>query len=116
MHIKASDQSDLAGDLVLPVPRTRFTVRRMMVAVFVVATLFGLGVELIRRRERFFQISEKHIGPAGVEGTLVITDEGPAYIGLKTEKGRWHEFMRRKYDYYGHHPWLPVPPDPPEPN
>ena len=97
-------------------PRLRFTVRRMMAAIVVVAILLGAGLELVRRRERILRMSEAHVGFAGLEGTLDVTDEGPAYFGLKTEKGRWHEFMRRKYDYYGHHPWLPVPPDPPEPD
>ncbi len=95
--------------------RVRLTVRRMMVAIAVAGTLLGVGIELMRRRERFLAISEVHVGYAGLEGTLVITGEGPAYVGLRTEKGRWHELMRRKYDYYARHPWLPVPPDPPEP-
>ncbi len=95
--------------------RVRFTVRMTMVGIAVVATVLAMGIELIRRRERFLLMSENHVGFAGMEGTLVITDEGPAYVGLKTEKGKWHEFMRRKYDYHGRHPWLPIPPDPPEP-
>jgi len=86
-----------------------------MFVVAAIAVTLGVGFELVRRRERFLELSLEHAGFAGIEGTLVITDEGPAYVGIKTEKGRWHEAMRRKYDYYGRHPWLPVPPDPPEP-
>jgi hypothetical protein len=87
----------------------------MMVAIAVMATLLGVGIELMRRRARFLEISFAHAGFAGLEGSLVITHEGPAYVGLRTEKGRWHEWMRRKYDYYADYPWLPVPPDAPEP-
>src|SRR5262245_40028901 len=95
--------------------RVRLTVRRMMIAIAVVATLLGVGLELIRRRERFLRISVEHAVEAAMEGTLVVTDQGPAYVGVKTEKGRWHEFTHQKYEYLGRRPWLPVPPDPPEP-
>ena len=27
-----------------------------------------------------------------------------------------HDALRRKYESAARHPWLPVPPDPPEPN
>jgi hypothetical protein len=97
------------------VTRVLVSVRRALVAIAVVATLLAVGIELTRRRARFLAIEEAHAGSAGLEGTLVITDEGPAYVGLRTEKGRWHEMMRRKYDYHARHPWLPVPPDPREP-
>ncbi len=99
----------------MKIPEVRFTVRRAMVAVAVIALGLGLPIELMRRRERLLTISLDHVGPAAMEGTLIITDEGPAYAGIASEKGRWHEAMRRKYDYYGHRPWLPIPSDPPEP-
>jgi hypothetical protein len=76
--------------------------------------LFGVGRDLIRRRELTLQISEDHVVSAGMEGTQVpvITDEVPAYIGLRSDKGRWHVFMRRTYNYDGPRPWHPVPPAP----
>jgi hypothetical protein len=95
--------------------RMRLTVRWMMVAIAIGATLLGVCIELTRRRARFLEIAEAHAGYAGLEGTLVITDQGPAYVGLRTEQGRWHELMRRKYEYHARHPWLPVPIDPSEP-
>jgi hypothetical protein len=95
--------------------RPRLTIRRLMMMIVLVSlALAGLG--LMRRRELLLDRSAEHFGPAAMEGTLVMTDEGPAYTNLRTEKGRWHEAMRRKYDYYGHRPWLSVPPDPPEPD
>ncbi|MDB5352838.1 MAG: hypothetical protein JWN86_4085 [Planctomycetota bacterium] len=96
-------------------PRFRFTVRRMMIAVAIVAGLIWAGLELLGRSERFLARSLEHVGDAAMEGTLVITEDGPAYVGMKSEKARWHEAMRRKYDYYGRRPWLPVPPDSPQP-
>jgi hypothetical protein len=97
--------------------RLRLTVLRMMILVALVAMVLGMALGLTRRRSRLIAISLEHVGPAAEDGgTLIITAEGPAYVGLKTEKGRWHEEMRRRYDYYGHRPWLPLPPDPPEPD
>ncbi len=42
------------------VPRVRFTVRRMMVAVAVVGFLAGLGVELAKQRSRFGVLAAEH--------------------------------------------------------
>jgi hypothetical protein len=86
----------------------------MMVAVALLAILLSVILGLERRRERLLEISLEHVGPAAMDGTLVMTPDGPAYV-TTTASGRWHEAMRQKYDYHGRHPWLPVPPDPPEP-
>ncbi|AMV38562.1 hypothetical protein [Planctomyces sp. SH-PL62] len=95
--------------------RIGLTVRNLILAVAVVAVLFGVGVGLARRRNRLLEIALEHSGHAGMDGALILTEQGPAYIGMTTEKGKWHEAMRRKYDYYGRHPWLSMPEDPPEP-
>lgn len=94
--------------------RLRFSVRRMIAAVGLLAVGLGLAVGLVRRRERFLATSLEHVGPAAMDGTPVMLPDGPGYV-TSTPNGQWHEAMRRKYDYYGRHPWLPVPPDPPEP-
>ena len=96
--------------------RTPLTVRRMMVLVALMATSLAVGLFLSRRRDRLLEISLEHVGPAAVDGgTIVFFEDGPGYVGMRTEKGRWHEALRRRYDYYGRRPWLPMPPDPPEP-
>ena len=96
-------------------PRMGFTVRRAMIAIAAVAVVLGAGIGMVRRSERLLEISWAHFRPVSVEGTLILTVEGFGYVGITSAKGRWHEAMRRKYAYYGRRPWLPIPPDPPEP-
>jgi hypothetical protein len=98
----------------MKLPRPRFTIRRLMIMIVLVSLILA-GLGLMRRREILLDRSAEHFGPAAMEGSLVMTEDGPAYTNLSTEKGQWHEAMRRKYLYYGHRPWLSVPPDPPEP-
>jgi hypothetical protein len=102
---------------ILPRPRIRIrlTVRNLILAVAALALLFGVGVALSRRRDRLLEISLEHAMRASEEGTLIVTEDGLAYVGLTTDKGRWHEALHQKYDYYGRRPWLRMPEDPPEP-
>jgi hypothetical protein len=89
-------------------PRFRFTVRRMMVAVAVVAVLLAMAVTLSHRRSRFESLRDYHASRApyvwlGPMGTLW------------ERQGEWHWAMKRKYERAARYPWLPVAPDPPEP-
>jgi hypothetical protein len=99
-------------------PRVRFTVRRLMIAVAIVAILFGAVYRLASRRARFLAIAQHH--------RESITDEDPllkAYFSvldgesrsLLTPINRWHHAMTSRYRHAADHPWLPVAPDPPEP-
>jgi hypothetical protein len=84
------------------------TTRRWMVAVAVV----GIALGMIERHERFRWIAVHHRG------------EVPQHLprikpsGMEDKRWRlfeWHESMARKYEHAARYPWLPVEPDPPEP-
>ena len=98
-------------------PPLRFTVKRMMVAVALVGT--GLGVA-IERRKRFERIADHHraefqrlarrLPQIGYGDPFDDPILGPVWRRLE-----WHEPMRLKYEHAARYPWLPVEPDPPEP-
>jgi hypothetical protein len=81
-------------------PRLRFTIRRMMVAVAIVA----VGLWLHRRSAHFWVTAFDHsrmvqqgMGPlTGMEGWKM------------TPKGRYHHDMTLKYERAARYPWLPV--------
>jgi hypothetical protein len=97
------------------VPRVRFTVRRLMVAVAVVGVILGTYVTCLARAARFHERSESHLFRA----LDLVHDAG----GGVDEAARsrlnlhvaWNEEMFVKYDRAARFPFLPVPPDPPEP-
>ena len=86
---------------------TRFTVRRLMVAVAIVGV--GLGWLLERRSASLRREAARHAG----DGALVSLEE---MYNPWTEAGKdHHRAMTEKYRQAAHYPWLPVAPDPPEP-
>jgi hypothetical protein len=143
----------------MPLPRVRFTVRRMMVAVAIVGIFLGL-VSAIESR-RWSMRSKEYAATAKFHHDLEeiakqgITEEGEntswwrerakqirmerrrtgplaAYeaVALDCDKhavatieyaARWrrkashYAAIALKYEEAANHPWLPVPPDPPEP-
>jgi hypothetical protein len=38
-----------------------------------------------------------------------------AWIAGKQSRSKYHRSLMKKYKWASHHPWLPVAPDPPEP-
>jgi hypothetical protein len=114
-------------------PRVRFTVRRMAVAVAVVGVAIG-GTLNVRRWLAFRRMAVQHsqateswlyaarhfeqTGECAV-GCLVYFESDPDEIRKKARGFRalasFHQAMVVKYEYALVHPWLPVPPDPPEP-
>ena len=119
----------------------RLTIRRLMVAVAVVALLIGWGIEGERRRARFestaiinymnWNLKQEHVDKMNKN-----YDEATVYLGesIGSRKSRatlleeHRQFRRRvfaKYDYYkmmtmkyrfaASYPWLPVTSDPIEP-
>ena len=83
-----------------------------MVAVATVAVLLAVGVGLQRRRARFERLFSVHNGMAG---PTRIRSFDPGTRIFVTAKGRWHHDLAMKYARAAGHPWLPVAPDPPEP-
>ncbi len=88
-------------------PRVRFTVRRMMVAVAIVACICWASL-LIERRRRFLIIAGSHRMP----DARFLWNRGADY---ELRLVRWHDEMQAKYEFAAAHPWLPVAPDPPAP-
>ena len=99
----------------MTLPRVRFTVRRMMVAVVVVATAMATYMWAIliparaakyRRLADGYEFSESYYNdpsrgpPDSAERALVVN-----YLAM----------LKRKYDIAARHPWWPIDQDPPEP-
>ena len=101
----------------MPLPRVRFTVRRMMVAVAAVAILLGAALTLRGRQRWFRELRREHQTRALLEfevplknGTIPRERRGHA-IRLRD----WHWRLVEKYRRATRYPFLPVAPDPPEP-
>ena len=99
----------------------RLTVRRLMVAVAIVAVVIGIVTELDRRRERYTRLARQH---------SVVRDELHKFLVVVPPSGSleffgdrraiaelvgYHGRLKAKYEEAARHPWLPVEPDPPEP-
>jgi hypothetical protein len=99
-------------------PRPRFTVRRLMVAVAIV----GLGLGWIEvRRKQFTSMALDHYRKFrepcdeegfGVSSTPPISEERRVVL---RERDAYHQAMCDKYHQAARDPWLPVTHDPPEP-
>jgi type II secretory pathway component PulJ len=128
----------------MPMPRVRFTVRRMMIAVAIVACLIGGGLHAWRIYRKFQMFAEKaefHSFREWQRRRLAAAVEGQAELSRKrallfpnerqdllesaeiSEKVAKHEgtradyqaALKTKYERAARFPWLPVEPDPPEP-
>jgi len=106
----------------MSLPRVRFTLRSMMVAVALVAV--GLGVC------RKWQIRVDRLDDARLCATRArvnrawMGSDGPHPTKWSPD-GNWHEArrrayywdkMRRKYERAAAYPWFSIEPDPPPPN
>ena len=113
-------------------PRVRFTVRRTMVAVAVVALAFGI-VRLWTARQLYLEKAAEHAGFRALvlrsPDTIAYwesrwTDQrrglparypwpgGPPFVPAMA---KYHDAMRIKYERAAHYPWLPIEPDPLKP-
>jgi hypothetical protein len=109
-------------------PRVRFTVRRMMVGVAIAGMVLGLTHWFesrdawLRARRDFhwaqwtLPIMESRGEDGRVVGPLQVTeDDGSPVDGLRARRELWNYRMFKKYMKAARYPWLPVAPDPPEP-
>jgi hypothetical protein len=93
-------------------PRPQFTVRRLMLAVAIVGFVLGVTIE---RQNRFRKIEAHHQAEFA---NLVSRSPYISFSNFSEAVNRrldWHETMRLKYEHAALHPWLPVSPDPSEP-
>jgi hypothetical protein len=84
--------------------RPRFTVRRLMVAVAVVGVVLGIGSDLDRRRRRFLDLRSYYR-----EKAVIHSECWTRIVSMRDY------YLSRKYERAARYPWLPVAPDPPEP-
>jgi hypothetical protein len=79
----------------------RVTTRRMMILVALVAILLTMALTLDGRRRRLARLANDY-------GLKAIVDRKAGRAGRILQ-------LYEKHIYAAHHPWLPVAPDPPEP-
>jgi hypothetical protein len=110
-------------------PRLRFTVRRLLIAVAVVAlTISGASWATRRYREAVVSYENRLIyhrtnaaflrySPEAQPFTWIppIPAPSPAEIDRSRRGAEYHEAMVLKYERALRYPWLPIGPDPPEP-
>src|SRR4051812_32035732 len=97
------------------VPRVRFTVRRMMVAVAILALLSWVET----RRTRFQDLSAKYarleVTSSMFHGSVPDGDYLERRMKALAARRTYYAGLVRKYRRAERFPWLPVAPDPPEP-
>src|SRR4051794_8772311 len=106
-------------------PRVRFTVRRLVVAIALVAGGFDASSWIGRRRDRFQRLGSYHRhqivcvlwGHPGPDGEYVYEptshdQQGKPVSARQQRIDRWHESLAQRYWNAARSPWLPVPPDP----
>ena len=86
-------------------PRFRFTIRLMMIAIALVAVPLGV---LTERRQRFSRIAAHY-------GGLYSRADWTGFPSIEQDRDQWYAEMYEKYTNAAERPWLPVPPDRPMP-
>ncbi len=102
-------------------PRVRFTIRWMMIAVAGTGTIFGACIELQHRHDRFSALADYHEASSSVTWACspssysATNDHGEDVRKWSSERIRWHILLGEKYRGAASRPWMPVEDDPPEP-
>jgi hypothetical protein len=93
----------------------RMTTRRWLIAVAVVAVALAASIVIERRRHHFRTLAERHssaeLSCLGLAGRL----DSPALAASWKRKAERCARLAQKYRRAARYPWLPVEPDPPEP-
>lgn len=102
-------------------PRIRFTVRRLMVAVGVLAILLGIAVQARRALLNYEIYKEKAYDYDTEEGSMryiymVHCQDSPEEVKERLRRLiQYYGAMKAKYEAAMRHPWIDVEPDPPVP-
>src|SRR4051794_6813888 len=103
-------------------PRSRLTLRSMMVVMAVLAAVFWV----VERGLRFQHLAEYHSLRSSADivcCVVLMTDDGKETVlveggtGTPTTAARadWHRILHEKYEQAARSPWLAVAADPPRP-
>jgi hypothetical protein len=92
----------------------RFRLRTLMVAVAIFAIVFG-SIVLRQRAERFRQLAESNGMRRFVTGDSEVWIWVERPVDVSPLWFEWRRALAEKYERAARYPWLPVPPDPPEP-
>jgi hypothetical protein len=107
------------------------TMRRWMIAVAAMGLMIGGGVVLKQRRDYFLSLARSHqkeVASSTARGNALKSRFGGT-AGMTVEeitrlhddydrmmdRADHHASLARKYEEAARYPWLPVEPDPPEP-
>jgi hypothetical protein len=100
----------------------RFTIWQIMVVVAAAAVIVAVRIETARiklwRLDCQLRAIDHTIGAARYDGTGVVSCIGPyedPSSVYNPRRAAYHAAMSRKWADAAEHPWLPVKPDPPEP-
>jgi hypothetical protein len=98
-------------------PKPRFTLRRLMLAVVIAAVVLAAGAwglkSVAYQRRAAYHRAQLRIWP---ELPYINAQQySEAFEALLRQRG-WHEAMADKYERAARYPWLCVEPDPPEPS
>jgi hypothetical protein len=95
-------------------PRVRFTIRRIMVAVAVVGIILAAWRLSADRRARADHHRHRRASSFTIADGGIVSRDDQGMI-VSPEMSLWHAEMTLKYPRAACYPWLPVRPDPPEP-
>jgi hypothetical protein len=97
----------------------RFTVRRLMVAVAIVALALTVYAGIERRRARLQRVAQHHWEEVAANSVVQADANRTIYRASASFRNRqlanYHVNLANKYANAARYPWLPVAPDPPEP-
>lgn len=99
-------------------PFPRMTTRRWMIAVALAALFLATGVLLLRRAQLLREVAQLRDER---DAPMSFTPDGLSPQHVREEalsharRRRWSDDQIKRRERAARRPWLPVPPDPPEP-
>ena len=99
----------------MPFPEVR--TRHLLIVVAIVAALIAVDV-LRQLRARYISAAKDHAESVAVfdsEAEKAVRDGPPDDVAYFRLRAGYYRALQRKYESAARRPWLPVPPDPPEP-
>ena len=96
--------------------RIRMTTRRWMIVVAVVGLLLGGIVGVYRLRQRHDALVYRVWWHRTIVATLKARGRASPNDPATPRLLVYHESLAHKYQHAARYPWLPVEPDPPEPD